>query len=234
MIGERLLHRRPSVTIKSHRRLSAVCRAHEHEARLGLRAAVQGRGARSRAPALPALFVGLPPVPPGPPACYPLPRRHHRMFQLGHLRRPLPSTSTGSVGHGLYDDIWQAFAVACSGRDSGRQWATARTTTTSWLCAATSTDGMTADFYEVDREVSGRDRHAHHQRGEEAREPGGMTTASKRPGRLRGGSAKAAVAQFGVGFVRRCSPVFRVQRVSSGSIGFDFNSIEFGIPLCLC
>ncbi|MDN3279386.1 hypothetical protein QWJ07_34325 [Frankia sp. RB7] len=75
--------------------------------------------------------------------------------------------------YGLYDDIWQAFAVLLPVKTVGVMGDGWTYDFVVGLRAITSTDGMTADFYQFDMKFLGETRDAHHQRGEE-REPGGV------------------------------------------------------------
>ena len=74
---------------------------------------------------------------------------------------------------GLYDKIWQAFAVLLPVKTVGVMGDGRTYEYVVGLRAVTSTDGMTADFYRLRHEVPRRDRDADHQRGE-GREPGGV------------------------------------------------------------
>ncbi len=69
--------------------------------------------------------------------------------------------------YGLYDgEIWQAFA-SCSRSRRWAPWATAAPTTTSWACAPSCLHRLNdRGLLPVRHEIPGRDRRAHHQRGE--------------------------------------------------------------------
>ena len=68
--------------------------------------------------------------------------------------------------HGLYDAIWQAFAVLLPVRTVGVMGDGRTYDDVCALRAVTSVDGMTADYYPFTHEFLGRDRHPHHQRGQ--------------------------------------------------------------------
>ena len=67
---------------------------------------------------------------------------------------------------GLYDDIWQAFAVLLPVRTVGVMGDFRTYDFVVGLRAVTSIDGMTADFYPFDMAFHRRGCDAHHQRGE--------------------------------------------------------------------
>ena len=66
---------------------------------------------------------------------------------------------------GLYDEIWQAFAVLLPVRTVGVMGDGRTYDQACALRAVTSTDGMTADYYPFDHAFLGRVADAHHQRG---------------------------------------------------------------------
>ena len=67
---------------------------------------------------------------------------------------------------GLYDDIWQAFAVLLPVRTVGVMGDFRTYDYVVGLRAVTSTDGMTADFYPFDMAFHRRGGDADHQRGQ--------------------------------------------------------------------
>ena len=67
---------------------------------------------------------------------------------------------------GLYDAIWQAFAVLLPVQTVGVMGDGRTYEFVCALRAVTSIDGMTADFYHYDMEFPRPRGHAHHQRGE--------------------------------------------------------------------
>ena len=72
---------------------------------------------------------------------------------------------------GLYDRIWQAFAVLLPVRTVGVMGDGRTYDSVVALRAVTSVDGMTADFYPFDMSLPRPRRDPHHQRGQ-GREPG--------------------------------------------------------------
>ena len=72
---------------------------------------------------------------------------------------------------GLYDTIWQAFAVLLPVRTVGVMGDGRTYDNVVALRAVTSVDGMTADFFPFDMSFPGPHRDPHHQRGQ-GREPG--------------------------------------------------------------
>ncbi len=67
---------------------------------------------------------------------------------------------------GLYDEIWQAFAVLLPVRTVGVMGDHRTYDNVCALRAVTSTDGMTADIYPFESAFLSRVSHADHQRGE--------------------------------------------------------------------
>jgi GMP synthase (glutamine-hydrolysing) len=86
-------------------------RAHEHEAGRAAARAVQGRGARARPRARPARGLRRPPPVPRPGPRHPHPRRGHAREGCDILRKADAIYLEEIRKAGLYDAIWQAFAV---------------------------------------------------------------------------------------------------------------------------
>jgi GMP synthase (glutamine-hydrolysing) len=91
-------------------------RAHEHEARRALARAVQGRSALGRELGLPDIFVGRHPFP-GPGLAIRIPGEVNR--ERADMRKADAIYLEEIRNAGLYDAIWQAFAVP-PGQDGGR------------------------------------------------------------------------------------------------------------------
>jgi GMP synthase (glutamine-hydrolysing) len=108
----------PSVTIKSHHNVGGLPERMNMQLVEPLARAVQGRGARARARARPAAGVRRPPPLPRPGPRHPHPGRGHQgaLRHLAQGRRHLPG---GDPHAGLYDAIWQAFAVLLPVRTVG-------------------------------------------------------------------------------------------------------------------
>ncbi|KAF1854994.1 hypothetical protein Lal_00013163 [Lupinus albus] len=107
---ERVLHRRPLGDDQEPPQCRWPARAHEHEARGAPPRAVQGRGPGARQGARPARGLRRPPPVPRPRPRDPLPPARSRARSSTPCARRTRSTSMRSAA-GLYDTIWQAFAV---------------------------------------------------------------------------------------------------------------------------
>ncbi len=146
----------PSVTIKSHHNVGGLPRAHEHEARRAACASCSrtrcARSAASSACPRPSSAAIRFPAPASPFAA-PAPSRRTSStscasadaIYLDEIRRA-----------GLYDTIWQAFAVLLPVQSVGVMGDGRTYDFVCALRAVTSVDGMTADFFPFDMNVLGR------------------------------------------------------------------------------
>ncbi len=163
----------PSVTIKSHHNVGGLPERMNMKLVEPLRELFKDEvRVLGRELGLPESLRRPPPVP-RPRPRHPLPRRHHARKarhpaqRRRRLHRPDPQARP------LRRDLAGLRRAAAGARPSA-SWATAAPTNTSSACAPSPpTDGMTADFYPFDMKFLGRDRDAHHQRGE-GREPRGV------------------------------------------------------------
>jgi GMP synthase (glutamine-hydrolysing) len=115
---ERVLRRRALGHDQEPPQCRRAARAHEHAARRALARAVQGRGARARARAWPPeAFVGRHPFP-GPGLAIRCPGEI-TPEKLDILRRADAVYLEEIRRAGLYDQIWQAFAVLLRSAPSG-------------------------------------------------------------------------------------------------------------------
>ena len=145
----------PSVTIKSHHNVGGLPERMSMKLVEPLRELFKDEvRALGRELGLPDAFVGRHPFP-GPGPRDPLPRRDHAArsstsfgwrtkFIIEEIRRA-----------GLYDDIWQAFAVLLPVKTVGVMGDVRTYDYVVGLRAVTSTDGMTADFYPFDMKFFG-------------------------------------------------------------------------------
>ena len=143
----RQLHRRP----QRHDQVASQCRrpagADEAEADRAPARAVQGRGARARPRTRPPRAADRTPSLSGSGPRHPHPRRGHARPSSTSCARPTRSIFDEIRAAGLYDAIWQAFAVLLPVRSVGVM---GDGRTYDYVCAlraVTSTDGMTADSY---------------------------------------------------------------------------------------
>ena len=152
---ESVAHRRPL----RHDKVASQCRrpagADEVAAGRAAARALQGRGARARPRAgLPKAFVDRHPFP-GPGLAIRIPGEVTR--DKIEILRKADAVFLEEIRHaGLYDAIWQAFAVLLPVRSVGVMGDSRSYDFACALRAVTSTDGMTADYFPFPHEFLGR------------------------------------------------------------------------------
>ena len=155
----------PSVTIKIHHNVGGLPERMNMKLVEPLRELFKDEvRALGRELGLPEAFVGRHPFP-GPGLAIRCPGAS-RARSSTSCARPTPSISTKSARAGLYDEIWQAFAVLLPVKTVGVM---GDGRTYEYVCAlraVTSIDGMTADFYPFDMAFLGAHGDPHHQRGQ--------------------------------------------------------------------
>ena len=155
----------PSVTIKSHHNVGGLPERMNLKLVEPLRELFKDEvRALGRELGLPAAFVGRHPFP-GPGLAIRCPGEITR-DKLAILRKADAIYLDEIRRHGLYDAIWQAFAVLLPVRSVGVMGDGRTYDHVCALRAVTSVDGMTADCYPFDHAFLGRDRHPDHQRGQ--------------------------------------------------------------------
>ena len=137
----------PSVTIKSHHNVGGLPERMRMKLVEPLRELFKDEvRALGRELGLPEAFVGRHPFP-GPGPRRPLPRRGHAARSSTFSARPTPIFLDEIRKAGLYDKIWQAFAVLLPVRTVGVMGDGRTYDSVCALRAVTSVDGMTADFF---------------------------------------------------------------------------------------
>ncbi len=162
----------PSVTIKSHHNVGGLPERMNMTLVEPLRELFKDEvRALGRELGLPEVFVGRHPFP-GPGLAIRCPGEITQE-KLAILRLADDIYIEEIRRAGLYDAIWQAFAVLLPVKTVGVMGDGRTYDYVVGLRAVTSTDGMTADFYPFDMRFIGPRGDAHHQRGEGG-EPGGV------------------------------------------------------------
>ncbi len=152
----------PSVTIKSHHNVGGLPERMNMTLVEPLRELFKDEvRALGRELGLPEVFVGRHPFP-GPGLAIRCPGGVTRE-KLEILRQADAIYLDEIRKAGLYDEIWQAFAVLLPVRTRRRDGRRPHLRLCVALRAVTSTDGMTADFYPFDMGFLGARRDAHHQ-----------------------------------------------------------------------
>ena len=146
----------PSVTIKSHHNVGGLPERMKLKLLEPLARAVQGRSARCSAAnwGCPESFVGRHPFP-GPGLAIRIPGEVTRE-RLDILRKADAIYLDEIRKAGLYDKIWQAFAVLLPVRTVGVMGDARTYDYACALRAVTSTDGMTADYFDFSHDFLGR------------------------------------------------------------------------------
>jgi GMP synthase (glutamine-hydrolysing) len=144
----------PSVTIKSHHNVGGLPERMNMKLVEPLRELFKDEvRALGRELGLPQIFVGRHPFP-GPGLAIRCPGDITR-DKLDILRKADAVYIDQIRKHGLYDDIWQAFAVLLPVKTVGVMGDGRTYDYVVGLRAVTSTDGMTADFYQFDMKFLG-------------------------------------------------------------------------------
>jgi len=146
----------PSVTIKSHHNVGGLPERMNMKLVEPLRELFKDEvRALGRELGLPAEMVGRHPFP-GPGLAIRIPGQEITRERLDLLRRADAIYLEEIRNAGLYDAIWQAFAVLLPVRTVGVMGDSRSYDYALALRAVTSTDGMTADFYPFDMAFLGR------------------------------------------------------------------------------
>ncbi|MBM7482057.1 GMP synthase (glutamine-hydrolyzing) [Bradyrhizobium sp. USDA 3686] len=144
----------PSVTIKSHHNVGGLPERMNMKLVEPLRELFKDEVRKlGRELGLPEIFVGRHPFP-GPGLAIRCPGEITR-DKLEILRKADAVYIDQIRKHGLYDDIWQAFAVLLPVKTVGVMGDGRTYDFVVGLRAVTSTDGMTADFYQFDMKFLG-------------------------------------------------------------------------------
>ena len=172
-------------------------RADAHEAGRAAARAVQGRGARARPRARRARARSSAATRSPAPAWRSASPARSRASSSTSCAGPTRSSSRRSARAGLYDAIWQAFAVLLPVRTVGVMGDGRTYDKACALRAVTSTDGMTAEVYPFDMAFLTRVAEPHRQRGAR-HQPRDLRhhQQAARDDRV-GVTVRRAVAQFG-------------------------------------
>ena len=155
----------PSVTIKSHHNVGGLPERMNMKLVEPLRELFKDEvRVLGRELGLPDAFVGRHPFP-GPGLAIRVPGEITRE-KLDILRKADAIYLDEIRKAGLYDEIWQAFAVLLPVKTVGVMGDARTYDHVCALRAVTSIDGMTADFYPFDMALPRPRRHPHHQRGQ--------------------------------------------------------------------
>ena len=146
----------PSVTIKTHHNVGGLPERLQFKLIEPLRELFKDEVRQvGRELGLPEEMVGRHPFP-GPGPRHPRPRRRDAGERSTCSAGPTRSTSRRSAAAGLYDDIWQAFAVLLPIRSVGVLGDYRTYDHVVALRAVTSRDGMTADWFPFPPDVLAR------------------------------------------------------------------------------
>lgn len=146
----------PSVTIKSHHNVGGLPERMDMELVEPLRELFKDEvRVLGRELGLPEAFVGRHPFP-GPGLAIRIPGQPITKEKLDILRKADAIYREEISNAGLYDAIWQAFAVLLPVQTVGVMGDSRTYDYACALRAVTSTDGMTADFYHFDMEFLAR------------------------------------------------------------------------------
>ena len=215
----------PSVTIKSHHNVGGLPERMNLKLVEPLRELFKDEvRALGRELGLPEHFVGRHPFP-GPGLAIRIPGEITEE-KLAILRQADAIYLDEIRKAGLYDQIWQAFAVLLPVRTVGVMGDARTYDFVCALRAVTSTDGMTADYYDFPHSFLGPDGDAHHQRGAR-HQPRRLRHHLQAPRHDRVGVGAATVKPVTIYGIPNCDTMKKARAwLESHGVAYDFHDYK--------